>query len=121
MIFESMWSKELSWKQVKNVSLQKFKALIEPSVSIFVIEKSKEYDESKKPLKNHLRCCFLFATYGETINIPVHFGELQTLNWALQELNDNKKAIDLKSKEIGNFNAQIALENSCKQLSILWT
>ena len=35
--------------------LQKLKAYIERCISISVIEKPKEYDESKKPLDTHLR------------------------------------------------------------------
>jgi len=99
--------------------LQKLKALIEPSISISVIEKPKEYDESKKPLDTHLRGRVRFVINGETINIPVYIGDLEKLKQELQELNGNKKAIDLRSKEWTHFIRQIALEKSFKRLSTL--
>jgi hypothetical protein len=105
--------------EVYQSQLQKLKALIEPSISISVIEKPKEYDESKKPLDTHLRGRVRFVINGETINIPVYIGDLEKLKQELQELNGNKKAIDLRSKEWTHFIRQIALEKSFKRLSTL--
>ena len=105
--------------EVYQSQLQKLKALIEPSISISVIEKPKEYDESKKPLDTHLRGRVRFVINGETINIPVYIGDLEKLKQELQELNGNKKAIDLKSREWTHFIRQIALEKSFKRLSTL--
>jgi chaperonin cofactor prefoldin len=99
--------------------LQKLKALIEPSISISVIEKPKEYDESKKPLDTHLRGRVRFVINGETINIPVYIGDLEKLKQELQKINGNKKAIDTESREWTHFIRQIALEKSFKRLSTL--
>ena len=103
----------------KRKLLQKLKPHIEPYFSISVIEKPKEYDESKKPLDTHLRGRVRFVINGETINIPVYIGDLEKLKQELQELNGNKKAIDLRSKEWTHFIRQIALEKSFKRLSAL--
>jgi hypothetical protein len=70
--------------EVYETQLQKLKSLIEPSISISVIEKPKEYDESKKPLDTHLRGRVRFVINGETINIPVYIGDLEKLKQELQ-------------------------------------
>jgi chromosome segregation ATPase len=105
--------------EVYQSQLQKLKALIEPSISISVIEKPKEYDESKKPLDTHLRGRVRFVINGETINIPVYIGDLEKLKQELQKINGNKKAIDTESREWTHFIRQIALEKSFKRLSTL--
>jgi prefoldin subunit 5 len=105
--------------EVYETQLQKLKSLIEPSISISVIEKPKEYDESKKPLDTHLRGRVRFVINRETINIPVYIGDIEKLKQELHELNGNKKAIDLRSKEWTHFIRQIALEKSFKRLSTL--
>ena len=105
--------------EVYQSQLQKLKALIEPSISISVIEKPKEYDESKKPLDTHLRGRVRFVINGETINIPVYIGDLEKLKQELQKINGNKKAIDTESKTWVQFIRKIALEKSFKRLSTL--
>ncbi len=105
--------------EVYDTQLQKLRALIEPSISISVIEKPKENDESKKPLDTHIRGRVRFIINGETITIPVYFGDLEKLKQELQEINGNKKAIDFKSKEWTHFMRQIVLEKSFKRLSTL--